>query len=220
MEDWYIPLLQLDILSRDMEAGKRNEIWDRIIYWSTIIILVCSLLDTGALFSLLLAPYWSEYSLNREIPFQSTYSGLQEMYSRKHHGSSSYVHVLNLPRVMIQVDSSTPTIILPPWRDTYLSEYGTIQYHSRRLFISSTVSTIAQFHVVDFGMESCSVSLNIPVEMDVGSRNQTVINVWKVEEKGKLNAQSFSWNTKPPRRVIHTSSGYHPAAAKIRMYVR
>ncbi|PBK87115.1 hypothetical protein ARMGADRAFT_972197 [Armillaria gallica] len=201
MENSYIPLLPLDVPSRDMEARKCNEIWDQIVWWSTMIILVCSLLDTGALLTLLLVPYWSD-SPNSGIPLQSTYSGLQEMYSQKRHESSTYAPVLNLPRVMIQVDSSTSNIVIPPWRDTYLSEYGTIQYNHRRLLVSPEVSALAQFHVVDFGMESCSMSLNVPVEMDTGSGNHTVLDVWKVEEKGKLNVQSLSWNTKPSRLFL------------------
>lgn len=51
-------------------------------------------------------------------------------------------------------------------------------------------------------MENCSVSLNVPVEMDTGSGNHTVIDVWKVEEKGKLNVRSISWNTKPSRLFL------------------
>lgn len=71
-------------------------------------------------------------------------------------------------------------------------------------------STIAQFHVMDYGMENCSITFTVPnrgttdtspiLKQDgTDSTSPVQLDVWALSLNKKLRWREISWSSKPPR---------------------
>ncbi|KAF7305434.1 hypothetical protein HMN09_00796000 [Mycena chlorophos] len=69
--------------------------------------------------------------------------------------------ILNTPLLLAQVNRSAPAQVYPQ-TPKWDSTFGMIYSEDREVVVDSEVSTIAQFRALDFGMESCVLTLEIP----------------------------------------------------------
>jgi len=77
--------------------------------------------------------------------------------------------VITFPTLLQQVDRKSPGKVFPEDPRRYRSSFGTLSPEDRPLYVSSSVSTIAQFRVRDYRMERCRLKLNLPEEMILSS---------------------------------------------------
>lgn len=170
------------------------------------------------------------YLPNEELEQPSTYIGLDTVIRGF---PSPPVTITNFPFLLAQVDSSKPEHIV---LDTHhwLSGMGMVYPDDRRFQVSSEVSlvglfrfcysthrlpmqisTIAQFRVMDHGMEFCRLKMVVPslLILENASRKKTVnmsddtieIEVWRLNAHGRLLPSRLSWSSRPERTTLQAS---------------
>ncbi|KAF7348572.1 hypothetical protein MVEN_01374800 [Mycena venus] len=143
----------------------------KLVYWSIVVISVCSVIDVFALI----------YFASRTV-FQAPVS---------------------LDDIPI-VDSSHPSRVFAQWSETWATPHGIVPINDRRLLVTEMASTVAQFRILDFGMEHCVITLAVPFQNLTAPTarfdlQQQSLDVWLLKANGKLNFQELSWKTKPNR---------------------
>lgn len=73
------------------------------------------------------------------LPFQSTYDRLLPLYGSKANTTAHRPDVINLPRVLVHVDSSSPRKNFPLWPDRYPTEGGMVPFNERRVRVTPEV---------------------------------------------------------------------------------
>ncbi|KAJ7736769.1 hypothetical protein DFH07DRAFT_842765 [Mycena maculata] len=178
----------------------------KLAYWSIVVLSVCSVIDVFALVYFVSRTAFQPHLAVEEMPIRSAYINLEDLYLKKHHNTSKIEPIVNLPKVLQVVDSTEPSRVFPQWAETWATPHGIVPINDRHLLATNTASTVAQFRVLDFGMEHCVIMLTVPSENDstpieygMGGTEQTSLDVWLLKDKGKLDFQQLSWNTKPER---------------------
>ncbi|KAF8521211.1 hypothetical protein BU17DRAFT_11944, partial [Hysterangium stoloniferum] len=97
-----------------------------------------------------------------KLPFLSSYLHIDEVYAAGGIKPSPREPILNIPHVLAQVDSSAPTSVQYPYPKMFSTHGGMIPFDERRTIVTPQMSTVAEFHVMDYGMENCSLFLTIP----------------------------------------------------------
>ena len=70
------------------------------------------------------------------------------------------------------------------------------------------MNTIAQFRVLDFGMEMCRITVQVSSRNESqnilkGSRENSVsLDLWNLEINGPLNPGTLSWSTRPLNKIF------------------
>ncbi|KAJ3813291.1 hypothetical protein EV368DRAFT_5217, partial [Lentinula lateritia] len=136
---------------------------------------------------------------------RSPYIGFDSIYKNQTL-TTKYPPIRNQPRVLAPVYADERNKVAPVWANRHLTEDGYVPIAERRLYVTSRVSTIVQFHIRDYGMEKCSVALEVPTHNFNGREeasiwgNDTTVDVWLLEGESKIDFQKLSWNTKPGRK--------------------
>jgi len=215
-------------LQQDEEKPDQQEVYTTnetslLVRWCIITILVCSAVDICAL---AYRTFWSSSSLPinpisfEQLPLRSTYLRLDELYKEKHQQSTPHGPVINVPRAFAQVSSAEPNRMFTQWPIWWSSESGFVPFADLRVLVTPQVSTIAQFRVMDYGMENCSLTFRTPSPADQASQpatNVTIsgfdtpdsaeIDVWLLATDEKVDLNKLSWANKPSRdRQIGTLS--------------
>ncbi|PSR83172.1 hypothetical protein PHLCEN_2v377 [Hermanssonia centrifuga] len=100
------------------------------------------------------------------------------------------------PIVLAPIDNADKSKVFDDDPKRYASQIGTITPEIRRVLVTDTVSTIAQFRAIDFGMESCELNILIPA---VSSADGAAISVYRVNETYALDTRTLSYGTRPQR---------------------
>jgi len=117
----------------------------------------------------------------------------------------------NFPVIVAQVSTSEPGKVFPIDPARWIGQNGTQSPEVREVLITPDVSTIVQFRVLDYGMERCSVAIEIPSEQDVRQRyrdnsldldGDTTVEVWQLETEKELDVRLLSKRTVPPRKSL------------------
>ncbi|EJF62013.1 hypothetical protein DICSQDRAFT_136127 [Dichomitus squalens LYAD-421 SS1] len=141
-----------------------------------------------------------------ELEFANPYHGLETLYRSGKINASKIDPIQNLPRVVAQVFPDRPKELAPIGEhDLFNKVFGTLSPHEKHLHVSPNVHTIAQFRALDFGMEECSVVIQLPGHGDriEGSEpfrfNQlSVFDVYRLNALKPLDVRKLSYSTKPP----------------------
>lgn len=72
------------------------------------------------------------------------------------------------------------------------------------------VSTIAEFRVVDFGMELCTLNAAIlplaqmdeSTDFSVSSEDSVLVEIWRLDVTNEIDPSVLSWATKPKRMAL------------------
>lgn len=109
----------------------------------------------------------------------------------------------------------------------FLHSQGTCWWHQKSvqylvfiypppILMESKISTIAQFRVIDYGMESCSLAITTPPKNDTASIISSSLDlpvsleVWRLATKHKLDVARLTWATRPqPRTHVGTLAISH-----------
>ncbi|ESK86673.1 hypothetical protein Moror_9672 [Moniliophthora roreri MCA 2997] len=120
------------------------------------------------------------------LEYRSTYIGLDSLYDNT---KSNHTHspVINRPRYIASVYSNGSQYVIPEDHDYYLTPDGYMPLEVQRIVVNQEVTTIAQFRIMDWGMENCRLTIDIPafnetkkaasIYSDHGSE-PVVLDVW------------------------------------------
>ncbi|KAF8142290.1 hypothetical protein K438DRAFT_1878328 [Mycena galopus ATCC 62051] len=194
-----LPQEDKDLIESPQNESCSNFDLHKLVYWAIVVISVCSAIDVCALmYFAARTSFQSRISVD-EMPIRSTYIKLEELYAKKHHKSTNIQPIVNLPKVLQVIDSSQPSQVFPQWSEIWATPHGIVPINDRSLLVTDTASTVAQFRVLDFGMEHCVVTFTIPFQNHTKHTKETFLDVWLLNANGKLNFQELSWKTKPKR---------------------
>ncbi|PPR06250.1 hypothetical protein CVT24_000922 [Panaeolus cyanescens] len=139
------------------------------------------------------------------MELRNPYIGLDELYSFQSIKPSAYAPIINEPRMAAQVSPAEPKKVFPFDEHRWLSDFGRLSPPDRRTKVTSDVHTIAQFNVLDYGMEKCALAVRLPNRGDVlphqytlpTSRDTVRLNICQLDAHRPLKERTLSWATKP-----------------------
>ncbi|KAG2151244.1 uncharacterized protein EDB93DRAFT_1140204 [Suillus bovinus] len=181
--------------------------------WLLAITILCTVLD----FSMIVWDRFLRVDLRsastsdelEPLPFQNPYLNLEILYKDPNFKSSTHDPIINNAPVIAQVSNKERQKILPP-----LQRYRSVEQpetrapmYERQLIVTHELESIAQFWVLDFGMENCSLSLTVPprnstedfLHTDLG--DSVILDVWSLPARHKLDLYNLSWSKLPRPRV-------------------
>ncbi|KAG1732943.1 hypothetical protein EDB19DRAFT_1239718 [Suillus lakei] len=189
--------------------GKRNQ---TLYVWLLAITIVCTVLDFSMILwdrFLRVDPRCALASDELELlPFQNPYLNLEVLYKDSDFRSSTHDPIINNVPVLAQVSNREPQKILPVFQRYKPVGQDIAPIYERRLIVTREIESIAQFRVLDFGMENCSLSLTVPPRNSTGDLLSTdlsdsvILDVWSLPARHKLDLYNLSW-AKLPRPRVH-----------------
>ncbi|KAA1476444.1 hypothetical protein DENSPDRAFT_843406 [Dentipellis sp. KUC8613] len=203
------------VLQEDYDEGREDNARAMpVARWCFVVILLCSIVDIVALLYSNFWPMLAQTPSNvfEDLPLRSSYLRLDELYGQKHQPSTPHGPVINFPRAFGKVSASDIHRTFPQWPIWWGGESGFVPFADLQVLVNSEMSTIAQFHVMDYGMENCSLTFRTPSATDAASlpgvnltligtdgQNSTEIGIWLLKTTSKIDLGRLSWANKPPR---------------------
>uniref|UniRef100_A0A8H7Y8W4 Ubiquitin 3 binding protein But2 C-terminal domain-containing protein n=1 Tax=Psilocybe cubensis TaxID=181762 RepID=A0A8H7Y8W4_PSICU len=142
----------------------------------------------------------------------STYIGLDRLYSNAT-AFKIYPPIRNQARRFFQISSAYPERQLAEESPRIAGPTGFIPSARGfyQLLVSSEISTIVEFRVIDYGMENCNLSLNIPSNNatdQVTIASEGNLEIWQIGDiNTRIDRSNISWNFRPKRtRFIASTS--------------
>ncbi|KAF8207226.1 hypothetical protein K438DRAFT_1815919, partial [Mycena galopus ATCC 62051] len=176
----------------------------RLVRIATCIIVLCTVIDMLLLLYLGVQQHSAHRPVGRDeqedLEIQSPYVNLAELYSQTSLKSSKHDPLVNHARAFIQISSTEPHKIFPPYGLMRPIADGMVPEYQRHLVVTPTISTIAQFRVADFGMENCSLSITVPPRADSKDHihdEPATLDIWVYPVTKKLDMQKLSYATRP-----------------------
>ncbi|TDL29995.1 hypothetical protein BD410DRAFT_780511 [Rickenella mellea] len=146
----------------------------------------------------------------RDLERPSAYIGLERIERPKSWNASEPIE--NFAFIVGQVQRTDPSKVLELAAPHTLTWQGRVHPDDRHFLISPTINTVAQFRVLDFGMESCQVAITLPPKSELGSfgtkksiflQTKVVkVDVFRLSTPNSADlimTHKLSWNTRPPR---------------------
>ncbi len=160
----------------------------------------------------------------KQLPIRYPYIGLDEMYSSTNIKTSKFDPLINAPILATQVSRVEPNKVFPVDIHQWLSDFGTLSPPDRNLHVTNTVShivivlgsithyqqpeqihTIAQFHILDWGMEKCALTVRLPQRDAVLPHEYEVkdvrgivrLDICELDMQRPLNALDLTWKKRP-----------------------
>ncbi|KAM5545841.1 hypothetical protein V8D89_000879 [Ganoderma adspersum] len=192
---------------RQRPAWYRPEGRSSALTWVLALVVVIAATDGIALFymSRIMNTVYADLSTD-ELDFANPYHGLDTLYSSGQINSSKIGPIQNIPRVVAQVFPDRPKELAPVGEhDLFNKVFGTLSPHEKHLSVSPSVHTIAQVRALDFGMEECSLVIQLPGNGDRIEGNEpfrfnqlSVFDVYRLNAPKPLDVRKLSYSTKPP----------------------
>ncbi|RPD52401.1 hypothetical protein L226DRAFT_259130 [Lentinus tigrinus ALCF2SS1-7] len=177
--------------------------------WVLALLLVVAATDAVTLLyiSRIMDTVYADLSTD-ELEFANPYHGLDALYRSGTIESSKIDPIQNIPRVVAQVFPGRPKELAPVGEhDLFNKAFGTLSPHEKHLQVSPDVHTIAQFRALDFGMEECSLVIQLPGNGDhIESKEPflfhplSVFEVFRPDAPKPLDVRKLSYSTRPPRK--------------------
>ncbi|KAF8662087.1 hypothetical protein AX16_001197 [Volvariella volvacea WC 439] len=193
----YVPVNQVEEFSLDESPKLASE------KLPPIVLFLCVLL-TAINFLLLLLPnaggvelptYEDVQSLRRP----SQFIGMDELYRKSHPTSGN---LTNFPFLISQVDGGNSEYVFDTDPKRCMTKIGSISPNARQIRVTSTISTIFQFRILDFGLEQCELQLSLPNSTQSPEHTQYLsltrtVNVLRLNAAVPLNERELSHRSKP-----------------------
>ncbi|GJE91773.1 hypothetical protein PsYK624_079240 [Phanerochaete sordida] len=202
----YKPLPQEDGVDEKVDRDSaRSWIPRRFEIWAVLVSLLCTVLNVTLFFSDPSSPSVST-SKSIRLPRPNQYIGLERV-NRKYLNATPPDPIVTFGLVLTQVSSMRPQYVFPvDTHRTFLPTVGTVSADDKPFVVNSTISSIAQFRVRDWGMELCQLVVALP--SDAAAANVTLsapsvdVDVWALDadDYDFLDVHTLSWKTRPRRR--------------------
>ncbi|PBK70020.1 hypothetical protein ARMSODRAFT_885206 [Armillaria solidipes] len=101
--------------------------------------------------------------------------------------------LINFPQVVQQINEERPDFVYDDDPLRYMSRRGLVSPEERR------VSTLAQFRIIDYGMERCELHVRFSINSTTAtsSDHPFLLTVNRLESGIPLNTKTLSYRTKP-----------------------
>jgi len=186
--------------------------WPAILATLTVLNAIISI----ALFFLIQTPAIPP----RQLRMPSQFNGLARTIKEGTPWLSN-TSIVAFPTLLQQVDQNRPSYVYPEDPRRHLSLFGTLSPEDRQLYVSPTISSIAQFKVRDYAMEKCAIKIILPRENSISESqlNETLptdrrrdwvyftgsmdIQVWILDRAGMkdvwIDPRTLSFKSRPRR---------------------
>ncbi|KAF8167191.1 hypothetical protein B0H34DRAFT_4305 [Crassisporium funariophilum] len=169
-----------------------------------VLFFIIDIVAFAAMARLLLKASSSVQNMSK-MEFRDSYIGLNELYTYKKVRPSTYDTLINEPRLATQVSPADPNRVFPLDLHRWLSDFGLLTPPDRNLKVSKGLHTIAQFHVLDYGMERCALTVRLPSRGDSlphpyilpNSGDSVRLNICQLDAPRPLDERTISWSTRP-----------------------
>lgn len=161
---------------------------------------------------------WDKAVDIKTLEAPTTYIGFDEIYHNKS-APTQYPPIYNRARYFFQVSATEKNKQFPLWTDREISIEGFVQTAANRLRVTEEISTVAQFRVLDYGMENCTLYLDIPkrngtfssVRINKEGGDMPIIDIWALSStNNRISREAMTWSRKPERKshLASISLGY------------
>jgi hypothetical protein len=174
----------------------------RLMWLSIIIVVACTMFNLAL---------WRRMGRANQtvdtdnLPHIHSYIGLEDLQQKLNESYEDTLSVVNYPHILTQISSADPNKV---WPDDSAGHFnpttGTLSPDARRFSVERGVSSLAQFRIVDFGMERCHLELDLRhflIENANWAWPSPQLDVWKLDVPLDrfLQVRALSWNTRPER---------------------
>lgn len=122
-------------------------------------------------------------SSDLDLEFASAYIGLDKL--RGFDAATFNYTIENMPLVVGSVDRDHPNALRPDETPHWWTFQGTVVPDRRHILVTETISTIVQFRALDFGLETCQLTITLPTYA-------SLVNSTVESENNKPRTYSFS----------------------------
>ncbi|KAF8183861.1 hypothetical protein K438DRAFT_1466455, partial [Mycena galopus ATCC 62051] len=113
--------------------------------------------------------------------------------------------IINFPLLLAQINFSEPTTVYMQsthWPTAFGMIYPELRYFE--------ASTVVQFRTIDFGMQRCVMTLEIPEVPELtknfaSSAGPCPLEVWSLDASDGIQPRTLSWAARPRRSHLHTT---------------
>ncbi|TFK71057.1 hypothetical protein BDN72DRAFT_486683 [Pluteus cervinus] len=158
---------------------------------SSLLLAFLTIID-ALLFTYLIAhyPVYAELAVD-DLGNHDTFAKFSRLYQGKLSPKTIYEPIKNYPQSLAHISSMGLDMVVASADD---------QHHLR---VSEHISTIAQFHVLDSGMENCTFMLLFDEATTTDTiRPPMALDAWKLHMDKEITSSQISWDTKPPRDYL------------------
>jgi len=127
----------------------------------------------------------------------------------------------DFPRVLTQVDRERPDFVFPTDVHRNYTRFGTLGYDDRYFLLTDSISIIAQYRTMDYGVQSCILRLYFPGNTELGAdSNRTTtsgfpywtmdsesvdVDIYWLNRYELVDVKTLSYSTKPQRGELFDS---------------
>jgi len=148
---------------------------------------------------------WREahYGGMHKARFESPYIGFSQMnFSLMNIGAS-----INKPLELLQISNGYPWTLYPAYNrsDFAYSVHGWVTMDRQRFAVNPMESTVAHFITADYGLEECSLILNLTSGSTslISQLNSHRIDIWEIPINYRIiNAQNIPWDALQRKRLL------------------
>ncbi|KAJ7124101.1 hypothetical protein C8R43DRAFT_1076087 [Mycena crocata] len=142
--------------------------------------------------------------LPQKLIFPNSYIGLENAILRD---TAPLKPIINFPLLIAQINSSEPSAVYLQQSHS-LTSFGMVYPEDREFIVDSEVSTIAQFRALDFGLEQCIATLEIPSPVAIqnksgksilSSNDGCALGIWYLDAPESIQLDALSWAVRPRR---------------------
>nr|GAT52880.1 predicted protein [Mycena chlorophos] len=173
---------------------------------ATLVVVLCTVLDLILVLYLglhqhgLVTPTPPSVVSDEDLEVQMPYINLAQLYAEKPHLKTNIGPIVTHSRAFVQIDQAYPDKVSPPYAPLRPLSEGLVPEYDRRLILTDTISTVAQFRVADLGMESCALRVTIledSKDILIGPGEPAAIDVYKLPVLKKIKMHHLSYATRP-----------------------
>jgi hypothetical protein len=210
------PLLQEEKMSTDLVTNDAENfgktpvkyLWINRVF--LLVIAICTLVDVVAICSIAIHYTMGQHNIKvliiDELEIGKQYVNLEALYREAPFLAPHYDPIINVGHGVGQVSLVDPSALIPQYTEFRNYSLGNVPIFQRRLLLTPAVSTIAQFLVMDFGMENCSLAITVPEETNTrdtvasSEGKFAVVDIHQIEVKKRLDLRALSRSRLPPER--------------------
>lgn len=210
----------------------------RLIRWSLLFIVTCTVIDAMALayIALLsaknaLSPQSGDCAAaapeEEPLELRSSYINFDRIYGE---GSTlrpaPHAPIVNHVLALAHVSRGRPHAVVTRNPGGGMTINGYVPLDARRLWVTDDVSTVVQFRAIDYGMENCSLALAPSAEGAAGV--DVELDVWALADaprrpgrrlNANLDVRTLTWASRPERKEhIGTLSVVGGSTGETRMF--
>lgn len=138
-------MLDVSIVFAATNSSDASNRLERLVRIAVIIIALCTVVDVLLVLSLGIRYYSTSHTASSDdywdnLEMRSSYVNLDQLYSKPTMKSSKHGPIINHARAFVQISSTEPDRVFPPYRKLIQLDDGFVPPNERRLLMTPQVS--------------------------------------------------------------------------------